>query len=64
MCHVIHVPHHPCATSYTIHTQANVLADGKVGKLSTLPPVQTLQTDPKYRFDWMEYSALDAKVGG
>jgi 3'-5' exonuclease len=35
--------------------------DGTEGTLVDIPPVEVLQRDPKYRPDWIKYSAMDAK---
>ena len=35
--------------------------DGSEGALVDLPPVEVLQRDPKYRKNWIKYSAFDAK---
>ena len=35
--------------------------DGSEGALVDLPPMERLQREPKYRKEWIEYSAYDAK---
>ena len=35
--------------------------DGTPGALIDLPPMERLQRDPKFRKDWIKYSAFDAK---
>jgi 3'-5' exonuclease len=35
--------------------------DGSEGSLVDIPPVEVLQRDPNYRYEWIKYSAMDAK---
>ncbi len=37
--------------------------DGTEGKVVTIPPMHVLQMEKDSRFEWIDYSALDAKVG-
>jgi hypothetical protein len=39
-------------------------ADGTPTKVDQVPPMHVLHTDPLFRPEWVDYSALDAKVGG
>lgn len=38
-------------------------ADGTPAKAAQVPPMHVLHTDPRFRSEWVDYSALDAKVG-
>ncbi|KAL3138383.1 hypothetical protein ABBQ32_006185 [Trebouxia sp. C0010 RCD-2024] len=40
----------------------NIKKDNTEGKLTVLPPVEELQTDPQTRAKWIDYSAYDAKA--
>lgn len=44
-----------------IFGEARPRKDGSPGALIDLPPVERLQRDPRYRQDWIKYSAMDAK---
>ena len=37
-------------------------ADGSPAKVAQVPPMQVLHTDPMFRPEWIDYSALDAKA--
>jgi hypothetical protein len=37
-------------------------ADGSPTKVDQVPPMHVLHTDPRFRPEWVDYSALDAKV--
>jgi hypothetical protein len=36
--------------------------DGSPTKVEQVPPMHVLHTDPLFRPEWVDYSALDAKV--
>lgn len=36
--------------------------DGTEAKVKTIAPMHVLQVDPDTRYEWIDYSALDAKV--
>ena len=38
-----------------------VKKDGSEGAIADVPPVEVLQRDPRFRLDWIKYSAKDAK---
>ena len=40
---------------------ARLRKDGSEGSLMDIPPVEVLQRDPRYRRQWIEYSAFDAE---
>jgi len=40
---------------------ARLRKDGSEGSLVDIPPVEILQRDPRYRRQWIEYSAFDAE---
>lgn len=44
-----------------IFSVAKLKRDGTPGKATFIPPTTELQTDPKYRDEWIEYSAFDAE---
>ena len=44
-----------------IFGEARLRKDGTPGALIDLPPMERLQREPKYRQNWIKYSAFDAK---
>ncbi|KAL7537981.1 hypothetical protein ACHAXR_008194 [Thalassiosira sp. AJA248-18] len=44
-----------------IFGEARLRKDGTPGALVDLPPMERLQREPKYRTNWIKYSAFDAK---
>ena len=45
-----------------IFGRKNIKKDGTEGKLILLPPIEELQSSPDTRWDWVNYSAYDAKA--
>ena len=45
-----------------IFGRKNIKKDGTEGKLIILPPIEELQSSPDTRWDWVNYSAYDAKA--